>query len=138
MDIESFLIMTVDRKKTDTVKLQRASLFFFRLAWKGGIVGFCLLLAIPVILGVVGAFRPEIREVKVLFPCGLFLGIYFMINMSIKSAIDCLLELIAVRRKELTKRIGLEQVFLYLFYTLCFWWGVYWIVRELVNYLKTG
>jgi hypothetical protein len=95
-------------------------------------------LAIAIILGVVEAFRPETREVKVLIPCVAFLGIYFMINMSIKSAIDCLLKLIGVRRKKLTKRKGLEQAFVYLFYTLCFWWGVYWIVRELVNYSKTG
>lgn len=130
--------MTVNRRKIDATKLQKVSYFFFRLAWIGGVVGFCLVLAIAVILGVVGAFRPEIREVKVLIPFVAFLGIYFMINISIKSAIDCLLELISVRRKELKKRMGLEQAFVYLVFTLCCWWGVYWIVRELVNYLKTG
>ncbi|MHC4889818.1 MAG: hypothetical protein ACYTEO_10210 [Planctomycetota bacterium] len=98
MDIEkSVLIMTVNRRITDATKLQKASIFFFRLAWIGGAVGFLLVLAIAIILGVVEAFRPETREVKVLIPCVAFLGIYFMINMSIKSAIDCLLELIGVR-----------------------------------------
>ena len=130
--------MSVNKRKIDVDNLQKASLFFFRLAWIGGVVGFCLLLAIPVIVGVVGAFRPEIREVKVLIPCFLILMFYFMVNMSIKSAIDCLRELIGVLRKKLTKRMGLEQAFVYLVFTLFFWWGIYWIVRELVKYLETG
>lgn len=138
MDVESVLIMTVNRRKIDTAKLRKISGFFFSFAWKGGVVGFFLVLAIAVILGVAGAFRPEIREVKILIPCFAILMFYFMINMSMTSAIDCLLELIAVRRKKLTKRLGLEQAFMYLVYTLCFWCGTYWIIRELVNYLKTG
>jgi hypothetical protein len=124
--------------KTDVRKLQKISVLFFRLAWIGGIVGFCLLLAIPIIVGVVGAFRPEMQEMNFLIPCFALLGIYFMINMSIKSAIDCVIEVIGVKRKELTRRNGLEQAFVYFVFTLSFLLGVYWIVRELVKYVETG
>lgn len=127
-----------NRTKIDITKLQKTSLLFFRLAWIGGAVGTCLLIAIAVLLGVAKVSHPEIRETKVLIPFFAFLGIYFMINMSIKAAIDCLIELILVRRKKLTKRMGLEQAFVYLVLTLSFWMGVYWIVRALVNFLKTG
>lgn len=134
--VEKCLIMTKNRRRIDITKLQKASLFFFRLAWIGGIVGFCLVLAIPVILGVLGAFYPEATEVKILIPCFSILAFYFFFNMSMKSLIDCIIEFIGVHRKKLTKRKGLEQAFVYLIYTLCFWWGIFWVVKELVNYLQ--
>jgi len=124
----------VNRTKIDITKSQKTSAFFFNLGWKGGVVGFCLVL----ILLVVGEFCPEIKEAKILIPCFSFLMIYFFVNMSITAAINCLLELILVRRKKLTKRMGLEQAFVYLVLALSFWLGVYWIVRELINYLKIG
>jgi hypothetical protein len=130
--------MAVKRRETNYTKLEKASILFFRLAWIGGIVGFFLLLAITVILGVVKAYRPEIGERKVVILCTAFLCIYFIINMSITALIDFLLELIYVRRKKVTKRLGLEQAFLYLGIALFCWWGIYWAIRSLFGYFENG
>ena len=128
----------MNRTKTDTAKLQKSRILFFRFACKGCIIGFFLLLVTAVILGIVEAFHPESRELKVLIPCFAFLVIYFMTTLSISFAIKFLIDLMCLRQKEVTTRIGLEQAFVDLLVTLFFWCVIYYTVRELVNYLKTG
>jgi hypothetical protein len=130
--------MAVKRRKTNCTKLEKASILFFRLAWIGGIAGFSLVVAVMAISGVVKAYRPEIGETRIAIPCFLSFIVYFMTNLSIKAAIDFLLELRYVRRKKVTKRLGLEQAFVYLGIALFCWWVIYWAIRELFEYLQIG
>lgn len=120
--------MKLNRRKTSTTRLGKISGFFFDLAWKGGVVGFFLVL----ILYLVGLFFPETKDAKISILCFVILVFYFMSNLSMFYAVQFFIDLIDVRRKEVTKRMGLEQALVDVVVFLFCWWVIYWIAREMV------